>query len=484
MKRMFLSLLALTTLLAGPTWAADLPELTMAFFVFGQPMKDMDLVQAEVNKIAAAKIGATVKLMPVSIGAWTQQANLMLASGEKLDLIVTGTGGSNFAAQVSRNQLLPLDDYLSKVGAGIKAAIAPEFLGAAKVRGKTYAVPTVRDYAAGLGFNMRKSILDKHKIDPKSLKTYADVEKVLRLIKEKEPQLAPLMPGVVGQSLVDYLYTWDTLGDRFGVLPETGKTLKVVNLFEHPDYVKAVNTVRGWYQSGLVLKDASTNKDTWVSLVRADKIFAVATTLKPGIDAQTSKEAGETMVTIPMIAPQSTTSNVINIMWAVPRNSRNPEKAVAFLNLMYSDPAIINLLDWGIEGRHYVKTPAGVLDYPAGVTSDNTGYGLAMGWLFGNQLMSSVWKGDSPTLYKDMEAFNTAAVKSKALGFVFDATPVKTEYAAVTNVYNQYKLGVENGLLDPAEILPAMNQKLRAAGLDKILAEKQKQLDAWVADNK
>jgi putative aldouronate transport system substrate-binding protein len=29
-----------------------------------------------------------------------------------------------------------------------------------------------------------------------------------------------------------------------------------------------------------------------------------------------------------------------------------------------------------------------------------------------------------------------------------------------------------------------MNKELRAAGMDKIIAEKQKQLDAWVAANK
>jgi putative aldouronate transport system substrate-binding protein len=56
--------------------------------------------------------------------------------------------------------------------------------------------------------------------------------------------------------------------------------------------------------------------------------------------------------------------------------------------------------------------------------------------------------------------------------------PVKTELAAATNVINQYKVGLESGTLDPA-LTAEFNAKLKTAGLDKIIAEKQKQIDAW-----
>ena len=46
----------------------------------------------------------------------------------------------------------------------------------------------------------------------------------------------------------------------------------------------------------------------------------------------------------------------------------------------------------------------------------------------------------------------------------------------------KYKNGLECGMLDPAETLPQMNQELKDAGLDTIIAEKQAQLHAWLAE--
>ncbi len=40
------------------------------------------------------------------------------------------------------------------------------------------------------------------------------------------------------------------------------------------------------------------------------------------------------------------------------------------------------------------------------------------------------------------------------------------------------------GVLDPNEALPKFNEELKAAGIDTIIAEKQKQLDAFLAENK
>jgi putative aldouronate transport system substrate-binding protein len=83
-----------------------------------------------------------------------------------------------------------------------------------------------------------------------------------------------------------------------------------------------------------------------------------------------------------------------------------------------------------------------------------------------------------------MEAWNLAAEVSPAMGFSFDQDPVRTEVAAVQNVVSQYRKSLENGASDPAVVLGEYQAKLKAAGLEKIIAEKQRQLDIWVAINK
>ena len=50
------------------------------------------------------------------------------------------------------------------------------------------------------------------------------------------------------------------------------------------------------------------------------------------------------------------------------------------------------------------------------------------------------------------------------------------------SVLAEYRLGLENGELDPEEYLPKFIQALREAGIEKVIAEKQRQLDSWVAE--
>ena len=48
-------------------------------------------------------------------------------------------------------------------------------------------------------------------------------------------------------------------------------------------------------------------------------------------------------------------------------------------------------------------------------------------------------------------------------------------------MYNQYYLPLINGEVDVDEILPVFQKALKDAGIDAIVAEKQAQLDAWLA---
>jgi putative aldouronate transport system substrate-binding protein len=80
-----------------------------------------------------------------------------------------------------------------------------------------------------------------------------------------------------------------------------------------------------------------------------------------------------------------------------------------------------------------------------------------------------------------MRKFNQTAIFSKALGFQFDATPVRNAMTAVANVAAEYRLGLEFGTVDPDTVLPRFIRSLKDAGIDQIVAEKQRQLDAWAA---
>lgn len=49
------------------------------------------------------------------------------------------------------------------------------------------------------------------------------------------------------------------------------------------------------------------------------------------------------------------------------------------------------------------------------------------------------------------------------------------------NVKDKYYDALMLGAVDPAEILPQATEELKAAGLEMVMAEKQTQFDAWLA---
>ena len=80
-------------------------------------------------------------------------------------------------------------------------------------------------------------------------------------------------------------------------------------------------------------------------------------------------------------------------------------------------------------------------------------------------------------------AINAQCEPSTVLGFSFVQEPVKTEMSQITNVVNEQYIPLTQGLADPAEALPKLQSSLKDAGLDKVVAEVQKQINDWVKAN-
>ncbi|WP_134701032.1 ABC transporter substrate-binding protein [Ammoniphilus sp. YIM 78166] len=466
----------------APTDGSEAPpyEVTVMIMDRSGQMADLGSVQEEVNKMTKEKINATVNFLPIGRSAYLQQMNLMMAGSEKLDLVVTSSY-YGFSGQVSKGQLLPLNELLEKHGSGIKEVVRPEYINATKVNGNIYGVPSIRDLAAEYGAVVRKDIFDKYNIDSSAIKTWEDLEKAFEVIQKGEPGMAMVVGTAQAFPVAEAIWggSYDILNDRLGVLPEMDNNLKVENLFETQKYREAVDMARRWYQKGYIMQDVNTSQEGGVNLVKAGKVVGYVVNMKPGMDTQESRNTGMEMLAIPLSRATAQTHNMQTYMMSISKNSRNPEKAMEFMNLLYTDKDIMNLITNGIEGQHYVKKSDQVIAFPSGVTAKDTKY-LFNQFLLGNNFLTHVWETDDPQIWEKTQEFNDSAIFSKALGFTFSQEPVKSEVAAVTNVINQYRLALENGTLDVEKNLKEFNTKLKEAGLDKIIAEKQKQLDDWM----
>jgi len=456
-------------------------EIVYAYPTFDNVPVDINLVQEELNKITKEKINATVKLLPISNSAFANQINLMLSSGEKLDMFAML---GNYSTQVSRGALYPIGNIMEEHGQGIIDVLGEEYYGATKIDGVSYGIPSIRDLAQNYGFVVRKDIVDKHNIDLNQVKTFDDFEIIFKAVKENEEGMYGATNLSNGSILGTYAFH-DPLGNNLGVLMNNGlDDLKVVNLFASDEYKHVLDKFREWYLAGYLVKDAATSPEFNNVVVRSGKAAGWMSQMKPGFAEQESRNVGVEMVSVETVKPVAKTDTVTNVAIGVATNSENPAKTLQFINLMYTDKDVVNLIDWGIEGKHYVKIDGqeNMIKYPDGVTVENVGY-RNYSWMHGNQFLSYVFEGDDPDIYTEMDTFNKSAAKSKALGFTFDGEPVKNEIAASNAVLEQYRRVLESGSVDVEKVLPEFLKKLEDAGINKIIEEKQSQLDKWAAGN-
>lgn len=460
----------------------EIAHLVMSFRTNGTvPSEDnIHRIEDAINEITREKIGAEIELMIIDSGSYKQQMTLILSGDEQLDIM--GANAALIPQSVAAEQLRDLQPLLEEYGQDILSLVSEKTLQCGYFDGTMYCLPVVCDTACGYGYySMNKEIVDKYNIDVDAIKTYDDLTEVFQLVHDNEPDINIVASATAGYSPMQYNVQWDKLGNYFGVLDNYGQDdLTVVNLFETDAYREYLEVMRDWYERGFISNDISSSTESGAAQVKAGTLFAYANANKPGIDAQEQQNSGVEMTGAQVLETFTISGN--NWQWTIPENSAYPEKAMQFLNLLYSDSDILNLIVYGQEGEDYVVHDDGRIGYPDGIDATSVGYSCAnMLWSFGYEFNAHVWETNEADVWDQTKEWNTTGLVSKAYGFVFNNTPVANEVAAVQNVYDQYRMSLECGLVDIDEALTQMNEEMYAAGLQTIIDEKQRQLDEWAA---
>lgn len=443
-------------------------------------------VEEAINQITREKIGVEVELKPIAIFEYSSNISLALQGGDQVDLFES-LGDFNNA--VSSEMAYDLTELIDTYAPETKALLGQDLLDACVKDGKLYGIPTYKPYALTPMVIYKQAIADELGIDMTQVKSIYDLTDVLRTVKAAYPDMAPLVPvqsGTSGVNMcipkVDYL-TDDYFSPK-GVI--MGDNMSVIDYYGSPEFADLTNLTRTWYNEGLILQDAATTTSTSTELMSADNSFCyVASYSYPTEDTAASLESqvgGIDLGAVQIGEAYLDTTSVNALSWMVSSTSKVPEAALKFLNLTFTDQEIINLLIYGIKDRDYVMDAEGYVSYPEGMDASTVPYTaqLSCGTL-GNFFLMHPMAGTSKESIVWEEEQNVKAAKSPAMGFTFDSSEVATEYAAVVNVIGQYLPGLLCGSIDPETAIPEFRDKLAVAGIDTIIAAKQKQLDEWLA---
>ena len=176
----------------GGTASTEIPQnpedmYTVTMAVIGNDQEDMDLVEAEMNKILAEKVGAQIDVITLGWGVYQQQLQLMLSGAEKLDLVPIMY--NNVSTYVNSGQVLDMSDLIDQYGVNMKAALGEDILKIANMNGYVYGVPVEKEWYADSCLVMRKDILDKYNLDVSNVKSLADCAPIFETIHENEPDM-------------------------------------------------------------------------------------------------------------------------------------------------------------------------------------------------------------------------------------------------------------------------------------------------------
>lgn len=459
---------------------SDKDPVTLKLYMFGDADSvQTALVSEKLSEITREKLNCDVELIRIGFGSYVTQLNLILSSGEQIDVFSPFTLMT--ATLANSGQIKNLTSLLQEYGQETYKAIPSTDLACHTIGGDVYAIPPNKDKAMSLGFMMRKDIVDELGLDINAIKDFNGLHDVLVQVKKAHPDMYPVVPDF--GNMYSYLEV-DQLSDYFGVLmdPYKSDSTVVENLFASDYYMKTTQMMYDWAKEGIVMPDGSANTESGNNLIKSGKAFGRFSHMKVGFEQENTNSIGTEIVTWTYKEPISVTSK-LSPAWCIGESTVDEERSMALINLMYNDPEVANLLINGIEGTHYVVKDAakGIIGYPEGKDASSVGYSrLAWGWP--NEQISYIWEGDKETLWADLTQFNNEAVQSPAKGFNFDNANVLNEVTACNNVLKKYHPALLSGQLDPVTTIPKFLEELKKAGIETVIAEKQKQLDEWAAN--
>jgi len=352
-------------------------------------------------------------------------------------------------------------------------------------------------FARSVGLCIDKEVataigLTQDRIDSEGL-TYKDcINMAMEYIAGNE-QISPggKVPSttlVIGEAWSDiYMqnFALDSLGSDAlvpGIIEAGNDSTKVINQYESEYFKEFAEFCMDMYAKGYISKEQANNPVTSNQRVR------ITGTYKPGVESELYNSIGREFTQFRFGTPLLTTSNVTTSMTAIYTGSKNADKCLQFMNLMYTNKELYNLVALGEEDLDYkwkqeVDANGEIYDYISYVKTSK--YKLNTDWSVGTEFNVYRKYLQSSTVVEDTKKLNNESKKSPAYGFTYIPdkdvnTAVSSCYSVADNYVKQFLNGTYDATKTADQIIADLNKELAQAGAADIVKSKQAQLDSFL----
>ncbi len=450
-------------------------------------------VEDAINAITEPEAGVHVDITWADVGTFMSQVPVSIAGGEQIDLIcLTPMPVVSVGTMHANGQLVELTELLQTY-APDAYSMMQDYLGAYSYNDGLYGLPTNKNWATNNYIIMRKNILEEMGMleFAQNMTKWSEYEQLMQAVLDTYGgELAPISNSTsnvvmrhngywntVSDEFADYV-AFDSLGDSLNVLASDNEG-HVLNFYEDPRTEADLARVADWAQKGYLYGDAAFTDEFGDSLIMNNVSFSDLDGGEIGIETRKLTACGQEMVCVKTSSGYIKTSSLTSWGIGIPCTSEEPEAAAKFINVLYTNKDVLNLLVFGLEGENWAMTDTGEIDYPAGVDSATVGYRNA-DWLVGDQFLLLPWVGAGVDYRALAQQENVNCDVSPYLGFTLNTTGMDTLLANLTAVLSEYEASIKCGLYTE-DLYDEFLASLKTAGIDDYVAEAQSQLDAWRA---
>ena len=481
-------------------------EITILFE--GSNVTDDAAVLEKLNAYLTDKIGVTLKPTWGTWGNFDTLAMSAINSGSsEYDILFTSSWNDDqYGPYAKKDAFLrlddPKDDLIAQYGAEMKAALPEILLEGAVTEGPDgekgiYAVPGFKDIATMNAWDVNVTLLEKYGY------TLEDVEKagfygwgdIFAKVKagEEAEKGGVFYPFVFEGAVVERFVTGTPIvtGDSGLLLSyymnadDVSKPGAYGNVFFNkyatPEFEKFARQMREYFLAGYIdpaIAIGETATDTWRNAQNTANYLISSEVTIYGNEITTSKDRGiQVAYLLATEAPYTDTTSIQGAMYAISANSAHPVEAMKFLNLLSSDPVVVTLLDFGVEGVHYNLNDSGEVVFTE-ARSAYTPWKMGMG----NVTLLPPEEGQGTDYQERFAAFYGSSKMLPLYGFSFDTKPVELEIASIANVKEAYALSLCTGAVDVDTALPELLSKMDAEGIRKVVDEANAQLKTFLGE--
>ena len=398
--------------------------------------------------------------------------------GQTIDLLETGLytleEPYDTDKDVLEGRLLPLDEYLNtKEGKKIKDAVPQKIWESRRINGKQYSVIAAVGLPEKTVYVWDKTLAEKYNVHPENwdedIWKYKD--ELLRVTEGEEKSGRKNFTTVSGLLLYTEKVpeTTKALGILYPIIfRENTNEIKAEFLYEIPEYKKHLTGTREFYELGLWKPEIEFERETECFLSVETQFQTKNAYL--GFRESNFWDRHE--------VKELCTEKLWELSFGgaetgITTESKQPDKAFDLLCALYTDKDLVNAIVWGSEENYDVVDGKAVKPMTKGEYIPHC-------W-GGNHLLGYVGVNEDNNLKENFPKEIEKAVLSKASGFRFSGKGLEENLEKMAELDQMVFSG--NGAKTIAD-MEQIIEKYKQAGIDKVIAEWNRQFAEWQKNKK